>query len=56
LHFGLEQAKKVDSVAISWLSGQVDELKDLDVNRIYVIHEGGKILKAEVLTPAKAKT
>jgi hypothetical protein len=55
LHFGLEQAKKVDSVAISWLSGHVDEVKDLDVNRLYVIQEGGKILKSEVLTPAKAK-
>jgi hypothetical protein len=27
-------------------------LKDLDVNRLYVIQEGGKILKAESLKPA----
>jgi enediyne biosynthesis protein E4 len=47
MHFGLEQATKVDMVEIRWLSGQVDQLKDLEVNRLYVIQEGGKILKAE---------
>jgi hypothetical protein len=52
MHFGLEQAAKVDMVEIRWLSGQVDQLKDLEVNRLYVIQEGGKILKAEVLKPA----
>ena len=55
MHFGLEQAKKVDSVEIRWLSGQVDQLKNLDVNQLYVIQEGGKILKSGPLTPAKAK-
>jgi enediyne biosynthesis protein E4 len=52
MHFGLEQATKVDMVEIRWLSGQVDQLKDLEVNRLYVIQEGGKILKAETLKPA----
>ena len=52
MHFGLEQATKVDMVEIRWLSGQVDQLKDLEVNRLYVIQEGGKILKSEVLKPA----
>ena len=52
MHFGLEQATKVDMVEIRWLSGQVDQLKDLEVNRLYVIQEGGKILKAEALKPA----
>ena len=56
LHFGLEQATKVDSVEIHWLSGQVDKLKDLDVNRLYVVEEGGKILKSDPLKPAQAKT
>jgi len=53
MHFGLEQATKVDLVEILWLSGQVDRLKDLDVNRLYVIQEGGKILSSEVLKPAR---
>jgi enediyne biosynthesis protein E4 len=52
MHFGLEQATKVDTVEIRWLSGQVDHLQDLEVNRLYVIEEGGKILKAEALKPA----
>jgi len=52
MHFGLEQAAKVDKVEIRWLSGQIDQLKDLEVNRLYVIQEGGKILKSEQLKPA----
>ncbi len=52
MHFGLEQASKVDMIEIRWLSGQIDQLKDLDVNRLYVIQEGGKILKSEALKPA----
>jgi hypothetical protein len=47
MHFGLEQASKVDKLEIHWLSGQVDQLKDLEVNRLYVVQEGGKILKVE---------
>jgi hypothetical protein len=56
MHFGLEQATKVDSVEIRWLSGQIDHLKDLEVNRLYAIQEGGKILSAEALKPATAKS
>jgi len=52
MHFGLEQAAKVDMVEIRWLSGHIDQLKDLEVNRVYVIQEGGKILKAEALKAA----
>jgi enediyne biosynthesis protein E4 len=40
-------------VEIRWLSGQVDQLKNLDVNQLYVIQEGGKIIKAGPLRPAK---
>jgi hypothetical protein len=45
IHFGLGEAQKVDLVEIRWPSGVVDTLKDLDVKRLYVIEEGGKILK-----------
>jgi hypothetical protein len=55
LHFGLGEAKKVDLLEIRWPSGAVDSLKDLAVNRLYVIQEGGKILKAETLVPARKK-
>ncbi len=53
MHFGLQDATVVDVVEIRWLSGHVDQLKNLDVNRLYVIQEGGKILSAEELKPAK---
>jgi hypothetical protein len=53
IHFGLNEAKKVDVVEIVWPSGAVDTMKNLDVNRLYVIEEGGKILKNEALKPAK---
>ncbi len=55
IHFGLGEAKKVDGVEIRWPSGVVDKLTDLDVNRLYVIEEGGKVLKNEAWTGAKGK-
>jgi len=55
LHFGLDQAKKVDLVEIGWLSGQVDQFRDLDVNRLYVLQEGGKIVSSNALKPARTK-
>jgi len=55
LHFGLEQAKQVDVVEVRWLSGQVDHFRDLAVNRLYVLEEGGNILRSEQLDPAKSK-
>jgi len=55
MHFGLDQAKQVDLVEIRWLSGQVDQIRNLAANQLYVIQEGGKILKSGPLTPAKEK-
>jgi hypothetical protein len=55
MHFGLNQAKKVDQLEIRWPSGAIDTLKDLAVNLLYVIEEGGRLLKNEALTPAKRK-
>jgi hypothetical protein len=47
IHFGLGEATKVDLVEIRWPSGVVDTMKDLDVNHLYVVEEGGKILKKD---------
>ena len=55
MHFGLDQAKKVDVVEIRWPSGQVDQLMNLDANQLYVIQEGGKILKSGPLPAAKTQ-
>jgi hypothetical protein len=56
MHFGLEQAKQVDLLEIRWLSGQVDQLRNLAVNQLYVVEEGGRVLHSGVLTPARRKT
>ena len=55
MHFGLDQAKKVNVVEIRWPSGQVDQLMNLDANQLYVIQEGGKILKPGPLPAAKTQ-
>ncbi len=39
LHFGLGEAKKVDSVTVEWPSGQTQIFKGLDVNHKYTITE-----------------
>jgi len=45
LHFGLDQATSVDLVEILWPSGMKDNLKGLAANHLYVVEEGGRILK-----------
>ncbi len=47
IHFGLGEAKRADLVEIRWPSGVVDTWKDLEVNRLYVLEEGGKTLKSD---------
>ncbi len=45
IHFGLDHAAKADTVEVAWPSGAKDVLKDLAANHLYVIEEGGKVLK-----------
>lgn len=52
LHFGLDAAVKADMVEIQWPSGTKDVLKDLAANKLYVVQEGGKILKTMAMGPA----
>jgi hypothetical protein len=55
IHFGLDRAAKADSVEIRWPSGTTDKLTDLAANHLYVIQEGGKILKTLAMgTPPAA--
>jgi enediyne biosynthesis protein E4 len=51
LHFGLDQAQTVDALEIRWPSGQVDLHRDLPVNRLHVVTEGGKTPQAVMLGP-----
>jgi hypothetical protein len=55
MHFGLDQAIKADTVEIDWPSGQKDTLRDLAANKLYVIEEGGKIIKSTAMGAAPAK-
>jgi hypothetical protein len=50
IHFGLDAATKAD-VEIAWPSGAKDALKGLDANRLYVVEEGGKVLKTMPMGP-----
>jgi hypothetical protein len=40
IHFGLGKREKVESLEITWPSGQVDRLKNLSVDQIVAIKEG----------------
>ncbi len=44
VHFGLGTASKAD-LEIEWPSGTKDMLKDLAAGKLYVVQEGGKILR-----------
>jgi hypothetical protein len=50
LHFGLDKAETVESVEIRWPSGQVNTWKSLAANKLYVLAEGGKLVKTETMT------
>jgi hypothetical protein len=54
IHFGLDQAAKADVVEIAWPSGVKDTLRDLAANHLYVVEEGGKILKTVAMGNAPA--
>jgi hypothetical protein len=55
IHFGLAEAGKADLVEIAWPSGILDTWKDLKANRLYVLEEGGRILKTEDFTQRAEK-
>ncbi len=54
VRFGLDQATTAD-VEITWPSGTKDSLKALAANHLYVIEEGGKVLKTMPLGISAAK-
>jgi hypothetical protein len=47
VHFGLGKATKVDLLQIRWPSGHVDELKNIDVDRVIYVKEGQGIVKQD---------
>jgi enediyne biosynthesis protein E4 len=49
LHFGLGSAAKIDSAVVRWPNGSVEELKNLDADKIYTIVEGQGLKEAAPL-------
>jgi hypothetical protein len=55
MHFGLDKATQADVVEVVWPSGAKDTLHNLAANQLYVIEEGGKILKTMPMGAASSK-
>lgn len=55
LHFGLDQADRVDLLEIRWPSGHVDTFKNLAVNKLYTVTEGNPKLNEQELQTAVLK-
>jgi len=47
LHFGLGDHPKVDEIEIRWPSGIVQNIKNVEVNRILTITEPAKVTRGE---------
>jgi len=47
VHFGLGKANKVDLLQIRWPSGLVEELKNLEVDRLIHVKEGQGVVKVD---------
>jgi len=43
VHFGLGAARRVDLLEVRWPSGTVERIKDLDVDRIFLVEEGSGV-------------
>jgi hypothetical protein len=55
VHFGLGAAKKMDTVAVTWPSGHVDTMKNLDADHFYAVLEGKGIVPFAEIRPGAAK-
>jgi hypothetical protein len=53
IHFGLDRAQKAD-IEIRWPSGSTDKLPALAANNLYVVEEGGKLLKTVPMGATKS--
>ena len=54
VHFGLGDAKRIDSLEIRWPSGTVDVLRNLSADQFYAVLEGKGIVPGEQIRPATA--
>jgi hypothetical protein len=54
VHFGLNQATKIDSLEIRWPSGKVETIKELEADRFYSVWEGQGVVAPEKIRPTAA--
>jgi hypothetical protein len=47
IHFGLGKRTKIDSLQITWPSGQVDKLTNVPIDKIIAVKEGSGIVPHE---------
>ena len=45
VHFGLGRNKKAERVKVRWPSGLVEEFRDLEADRLYILKEGEGIYR-----------
>ncbi len=53
VHFGLNDATKIDSLEIRWPSGKVEMIKDLKPDQFYAVLEGSGIVDRDKIVPKK---
>ena len=51
VHFGVNEATKIDSLEIRWPSGKVEIVKDLEVDKFYGVLEGQGAVAPEKIRP-----
>jgi hypothetical protein len=54
VHFGLGSTTKIDTLVITWPSGHVDTIHNLEADKFYSVLEGSGIVPAAKIAPAKA--
>jgi enediyne biosynthesis protein E4 len=53
VHFGLGKAQRVELLEIRWPSGQVDTLKNVEVNRLIYVKEGQGIVRTQEFSTSR---
>ena len=53
VHFGLNEATKIDSLEIKWPSGKVETITNLKADQFYAVLEGSGIVDRDKIVPKK---
>jgi len=53
VHFGLNDAARIESLEIRWPSGKIETIKDLKADQFYSVLEGSGIVERDKIVPKK---